>query len=44
MSSQLLKRRPVGGATRKGLTLLELVVVMAILAALAGVLVPLLPS
>jgi prepilin-type N-terminal cleavage/methylation domain-containing protein len=44
MSSQLLKRRPVGGATRKGLTLLELVVVVAILAALAGILVPLLPS
>jgi type II secretory pathway pseudopilin PulG len=39
----LLARRSVGPA-RRALTLMELVVVMVILIALAGILLPLLPS
>ena len=44
MSSEVSRICQKNCSVRKGLTLLELVVVIAILAALAGILVPLLPG
>ena len=44
MISQCQQQRPSSNSIRQGLTLLELVVVLAILAALAGIIVPLLPN
>ena len=40
----MFRRKRKNGLVRSGLTLLELVVVMAILAALAGIIIPMMPG